>query len=293
MVRVKPDYASYRRKPIRGPLFQKRCSTDPAIPLSITVPGREWNATDGTPERRPVAEFRCGILPPHPGARFRTRCRRVAPEEIVMKTTQYVRQEKSIASADSGGIRQRWLYGLRLLRDPDAFAQGSSQPKPGCLDELAAAAKARGFKLSRREIQYRLQCARTYQTEAEIAHACAQFEDWSELRSANFPAYPVPADEPPADHRTDAERDHDHARALVDLIGEQGSLFPLRDFEPVTTTLKELVDYTEQQESLTARFVEHGRKRRAYLDDLIEAVDNDLSATWQQAQERLNTDGAS
>jgi len=125
-----------------------------------------------------------------------------------------------------------------------------------------------------------------YKTDTEIQQASVEFGTWSGLIQAGFPPYEAPDDEPPADHRTDAERDHDRARALTELIGEQGSLFPLRDFEPVTTTLKELQDYAEQQEELTARFVEHGRKRRVYLESLIEAADNDLSMTWQRAHER-------
>lgn len=204
-----------------------------------------------------------------------------------MKTTQYVRQEKAIAAADSGSIRERWLWGLRLLRDPEAFAPTSTQLKPGRADELVKAAKAAGLKLTVREIQFRLQCARAYPTEAQIANAGSQFQGWTELRTAGFPTFDAPVDEPPADHRTQTERDHDHARALVDLVGEQGALFPLRDFEPVVTTLKDLLAYTEQQEELTARFVEHGKKRRAYLNDLIEAADHDMSMTWQEAHTRL------
>lgn len=203
-----------------------------------------------------------------------------------MKTSQYVRQEKAIASADSGGIRERWLWGLRLLRDPDAMSSPISL-RHGVSEQLIEAAKAAGRKLSPSEIRRRLICARTYSTEAEIVRAMDDFGSWSDLAAANFPAYEVPDGEPLADHRTQAERDHDHARALVDLIGEQGSLFPLRDFEPVTTTLKDLQVYTEQQEQLTARFVEHGRKRRAYLNDLIAAANDDLSVTWREAHARL------
>jgi hypothetical protein len=205
-----------------------------------------------------------------------------------MRTTLYVRQEKAIAAAGSAGIRERWLWGLRLLRDPDAFADGSSQLKPGRAGELIKAAEAAGLKLSVREIQYRLQCARAYPTEAEIAHACAEFEDWSDLRTAGFPTFEAPPDEPPADHRTKTEREHDRARALLELIGQQAALFPLNDFEPVSTTLKELQDYTEEMEGLTARFAERDRKRRDYLENLIEAADHDLSVTWREAQDRLN-----
>lgn len=207
-----------------------------------------------------------------------------------MKTTQYVRQEKAIAAANAGGIRERWLWGLRLLRDPDAFAPGSSQLKPGRAEELIKAARAAGLKLSEREIRYRLQAARVYTTESQIRHACAEFEDWSALRSANFPAVSAEPDETPADHRTDTERNHDHARALVDLIGDQGTLFPLADFEPTVTTLKELSIYTEQMEELTARFARRDKARRAYLESLIEAADNDLSLTWHEAHRRLGSD---
>jgi hypothetical protein len=40
-------------------------------------------------------------------------------------------------------------------------------------------------------------------------------------------------------------------------------------------------------DELTARFAEHGRKRRAYLDRLIAAAGNDLSMVWQEAHSRL------
>jgi hypothetical protein len=204
-----------------------------------------------------------------------------------MKTTQYVRQERAIASADAGSIRERWLWGLRLLRDPDAFAPGSSQLKPGRADELIQAHASGGRKLSAREIQYRLRCARAYQTEAEIAQAVAEFGSWSALFSADFPAFPVPDGEPAADHRTDAERLRDHARALVEVLGDQGALFPLSDFEPTATPLKDLKAYADEMEELTGRFVERDRKRRAYLDSLIEAAAGDLSVTWQRAHDQL------
>ena len=207
-----------------------------------------------------------------------------------MKTTQYVRQEKAIAAADSGGIRERWLWGLRLLRDPDAFTPGSSQLKPGRADELVKAATAAGLKLTVREIQFRLQCARAYPTEAQITNAGSQFEGWTDLRSAGFPPIDAPEGEPPADHRTVAEREKAMARALLDLVGDQGALFPASDFEPTTTPLKDLVAYAESMEELTGRFAERDRKRRDYLTELIEAADGDLSVTWHEAQSRLVPD---
>lgn len=203
-----------------------------------------------------------------------------------MKTTQYIRIERAISAAARSDIRERWLWGLRLLRDSDAFAPGSTQLKPGRADELVRAAKAAGFKLTVREIQYRLQCARTYPTESQIANAGAQFEDWSSLRAAGFPPFDAPDGELPADHRTDAERQRDHARALTDLLGEQGTLFPVEDFEPNETPLKDLKAYAEEMAELTERFRKRDTERQAYLDQLIAAADGDLSTTWQTAHER-------
>lgn len=205
-----------------------------------------------------------------------------------MKTTQYMRQERAIAAADRGGIRERWMWGLRLLRDPEAMAESGKSLQHFVADELIAIATARGLKLSEREIRYRLQCARTYKTEAEIGKVLADFSSWSALIAANFPAYDVDENEPPADHRTDAERKRDHARALLDAVDEQGALFPLSDFEPHTTTLKELQDYTDEMEQLTARFAERDRQRREYLERLVQVADNDLSVTWKEAHDRLD-----
>jgi hypothetical protein len=203
-----------------------------------------------------------------------------------MKTSQYVRQENAIAAADAGGIRERWMWGLRLLRDPDAFTPGSTQLKPGRAEELARAARAHGRSLSEREIRRRLQCARAYQTEAEFGRAVAEFETWRELSDANFPSFDVDPDEPLADHRTDAERKRDRARALADVLGEQGALFPLDDFEPSSTELKELVEYASEMAELTARFARRDQRRMEYLDRLVEAAGGDLSTTWQDAHDR-------
>lgn len=203
-----------------------------------------------------------------------------------MKTSQYLRIERAISAAAESDIRERWLWGLRLLRDPDAFAPGSTQLKPGRADQLIRAAKAAGLKLSEREIRYRVQCARAYPTESQIRHAGAEFEDWSSLRAAGFPAFDAPEGEPPADHRNETERQRDHARAMAVLIGEQATLFPVADFEPDETPLKDLKAYADEMAELTERFRKRDADRQAYLEQLIEAVDGDLSETWQTAHER-------
>lgn len=205
-----------------------------------------------------------------------------------MKTTQYVRQEKAISAADTSGIRERWMWGLRLLRDPDAMASTSSLRHGVAAQLVAAAGKdSRGRnRLGEQEIQRRLRCARAYSTEYEIRAALTDFGTWDELARAGFPAFEVPGGEPLADHRTDSERERDRQRAFESILGEQGALFPLSDFEPSTATLKELVAYADEMEEWTGRYVERDRKRRAYLDELIQAVGDDLSVTWLEAQHR-------
>ncbi|HSS11896.1 MAG TPA: hypothetical protein VLL25_18555 [Acidimicrobiales bacterium] len=201
-----------------------------------------------------------------------------------MKVTQYMTAEKGIAAADGGGIRQRWMYGLRLLRDPQAISNGNGGLRHGVADTLIDAAHARGLKLSDREIRYRLQCARTYPTESQIGKILADFQSWWSLMAARFPPTEAEPDEPPADHRTETERRHDKARQLALAgLGDQGRLFPLDEFEPMESTLKDLVDYASQMEDLTARFAKVDRDRRAYLKTLMEAVNYDLSQTWQAA----------
>lgn len=203
-----------------------------------------------------------------------------------MRTTQYIRIERAISAAATNDIHERWIWGLRLLRDPDAFTPGSSQLKPGRAEELVRAAKAAGFRLSEREIQYRLKAARSYPTESQIAQAAAEFSNWTALVGNGFPPFGAPEGEGPADHRTEAERQRDHARALTDILGEQGTLFPLQDFEPTETPLKVLAAYADEMAELTARFQKRDRERRAYLDALIEAAGGDLAVTWQDAHER-------
>lgn len=204
-----------------------------------------------------------------------------------MKTAQYIRQEKAIHAATTNDIRQRWLFGLRLLRDPEMFSPGSSQLKPGRSDELVKAAKAAGLKLSPREIRYRLQAARAYKTDSQIRQASAEFDTWSALIAADFPAFESEPEEPPADHRTDDEKKRDAARRLAEIVGEQGSLFPLDQFEPTLTPLKDLRDYAEQMAELTQRFAKRDKERLAYVEELAEAAGGDMAMSWQEAHKRL------
>lgn len=205
-----------------------------------------------------------------------------------MKTTQYVRQEKAIAAADTSGIRERIMWGLRLLADPEVFTPGG-QMKAGRADELVLATKAAGRKISQREIQYRLRAARAYRTESQIAQISARFENWSSLIGADFPDVEALPDEPLIDHRDASERRTDLNRALAaagEIHADQLALFPLDRFEPAVATLKELQDHAASMAELTARFAAKDRERLAYVDRLIEAAEGDLSTTWAVAHQR-------
>lgn len=199
-----------------------------------------------------------------------------------MKITQYMTAEKNIVGADGSGIRERWKYGLRILRDQQVIAPGGGL-RHGKAETIIKAAEDRGMEVSAREIRYRMQCARTYPTESQIGNAVADFKTWHDLIQAGFPPYPVEPDEPPADHRTKAERAHDLAQQMLSEVGEQGRLFPLSEFEPAEATLKDLIDYSDDQDRITEAFAERGRQRREYLDTLMNAVDNDVSQTWLAA----------
>jgi hypothetical protein len=210
-----------------------------------------------------------------------------------MKLTQYTSREAQIRTSDSGGIRQRWLWGLRLLADEEKIAPAGGL-RHGVTDALIQAAAKRGYKLSDREIQRRVQCARTYKTEAQIRQALADFESWNELHLANFPAYEAPAGEPPADWRTEPEKSRDHLRAWLDAANGMDAMFPLSQFEPIETTLQDLEDFMKESlathESIVAGFEHTHAKRREYLDRLEEAAHQDLTMTWQDAQDRLPDD---
>lgn len=209
-----------------------------------------------------------------------------------MKTTQYVRQLKAIEAAETSGIRERWMFGLRLLRDPEVMTESGKSLKHGVAEQLIAAAgvDAKGKKrLNEQEIQRCIRCARAYPTEAQIRMAATDFGSWSEIVQAGFPSYDAPDGEPAADHRTEAERARDRARslaALAEMDSDQLTLFPLDRYEPNESTLKELADYSDEMSAMTARFLKRDEQRREYVERLIEAAGGDMSATWQDAHRR-------
>ena len=207
-----------------------------------------------------------------------------------MRIAQYVRQERMIAAADRGGIRERRDYGLRVLNDPKMVSSEKSL-KHNVTDQLIAAARAAGRKLSAREIRYRIQCARAYPTEAQIGKALADFETWWDLIQAGFPSYEAPPDEPLSDWRTKSERATDRARALSEATNPQGDLWPADRFDRATSALKEMREYAEDQAAMTRRFAERDRRRFAELEELEKAAGGDLSMLWGDAEDLIEDQG--
>jgi hypothetical protein len=211
-----------------------------------------------------------------------------------MRYARYLRIEKYIAASDTGGIIERWRYGRRLLED-DTATTPAGNLKHGVLARLTAHAAARGYKISEREIQRRLQCGRTYETEAQIRHAVADFETWRDLADANFPPVDVPVQGDLYDPRDADERSRDTARELArradaERDEEQLALFEYfaDDRFDETATLADLAKYAEEMADLTERFAQRDRERAAYLARLIDAAGGDLSVTWADAQARID-----
>lgn len=209
-----------------------------------------------------------------------------------MSTARYSRQEKAIAAADSGSVRQRWEYGRLLLVD-DTMTTPAGNLRNGKVAELILAAAKVGRKISEREIRYRLECARAYPCESQIRHAGAEFEGWTDLRNAGFPACDPEEGEAPYDPRKAAERARDAARDLTRHGHDGGGQIALFDYFPderfdETSTLAELAKYTAEMAELTERFVQRDKERAAYLAKLIDAVGGDMSATWERAQAALD-----
>ena len=65
------------------------------------------------------------------------------------------------------------------------------------------------------------------------------------------------------------------------------SLFPAEQFGRLST-LADLAKYADEQAEYTQHMAARDEKRAAYLADLIAAVDGDMSATWEQAEQALS-----
>lgn len=204
-----------------------------------------------------------------------------------MKTARYGKIDREIASHDGGGIWERWRYGRLLLVD-DTATTPAGNLQHGVLARLILAAERHGLKVNEREIRRRLQCARTYPTRSQIGQLLTDFRTWDEVINSDWPEYPADEGERPYDPRSDTELTARGPGKGTNLLPatRQGTLFD--SFDPTTTTLAELERWTQEQDEITARFVAIGVERRRYLDDLVKAVQGDMTATWAAAQAVLD-----
>lgn len=134
-----------------------------------------------------------------------------------------------------------------------------------------------GRKLSEREIQWRLQCARAYPTEAQIRNAITDFGTWLALIQAGFPAYEAPSDARPYNPLETDELAQQHEAQTQRIVEDEqydGALIP-RDAFPDSTPLAEIDRWTDRELELAARFTDKAQRRRFYVDGLIKAVGSD------------------
>jgi hypothetical protein len=186
-----------------------------------------------------------------------------------MRYERYKRIDNAIKASDSGGIWERWRYGRRLVCD-DAMTTSKGNLRDGKMEWLIRHSEA-----SRREIQRRLQCARTYPQESQLRHAVAQFGTWHDLAAANFPPYPATEGERPYNPLETDELARQHQtesqRIAEDEQYDGGGLIP-RDAFPDSTPLAEIDRWTDRELELAARFTDKAERRRFYVDGLIKAA---------------------
>lgn len=212
-----------------------------------------------------------------------------------MRYGRYLKLEKNIAASDTGGILERWRYGRTLVTDPRR-THPNGRLKHGEAAKLVTEAKASGFETSETEIRYRMQAARTYETEAEVANVVGEFRTWHDLIQARFPVVELPEGVDPGDpydpHATD--RKPPKPAQQEPLTTADGK--PVPAFEPPVrfggdehgprSTVEDLYAACKESEGYTDRMAVNDARRRAYVDDLRDAVGGDLTRTWYEAEQR-------
>jgi hypothetical protein len=201
--------------------------------------------------------------------------------------------QRAIARDDKRSIEHRWAYGRAVLNDPRRMTASGKSLRHGAVEALIAEAKAIGTKLTEREIQYRLQCARAYKTINEIRTVAFGFESWSELREAGFP--PIEVDEP-AESESDVEPDD------LDAIGEDDPytvepLFEIPGFKPVLkingrktdladATVADAIAYRDMCREMHGNFGRTVAQVEASVSAMIAGSGGDLDANAVEAWKR-------
>lgn len=211
-----------------------------------------------------------------------------------MRMTRYLRMEKNIAASDTGGILERWRFGRRLLMDDKATTPRGNL-RHGVMAKLIADAQASGYKINEREIQRRLQAARTYLAEAQIRQLLTDFRTWDDLLNAGFPSIEMPpdaeiydprdADEKWRDFKNEQERrqrENQHQGVLdIELPAE----FSHDTYGP-RTPIRTLIEACDESERMTANFAKRDAERRAYVTELTAAAGGNTDMAWIEAEAR-------
>ena len=215
-----------------------------------------------------------------------------------MRYGRYLKLEKNIAASDTGGILERVRYAQALL-DNRAKTHPNGRLKHGVTAELIGIAASIGVKLSDTELRYRMQAARTYDSEAKLAKISGEFANWWALIQAGFPSIEV-ADEPDSDESRMSRKDPMKPPTQEPLPTVDGK--PVPEFSPrirfggdehgPRSTIEDLYGACKESEGYTERMIANDAKRRAYVDDLASAVGGDLTKTWYEAEARMRGLGA-
>jgi hypothetical protein len=205
----------------------------------------------------------------------------------VSRRPNYRSLQRAIARDDKRGIEARWLYGRALIGDSRKMSASGKSLRHGAIEALIADAQAVGSVLSRREIQYRVQCARAYPTVAQMRTAACAFEDWTAFREAGFPPAdvdPVPAPDEALDDLEQRDRQE----------FEQLGMFPemVKGVPLERATLRHLVAYAAEMRAMTASYARKDEEREQHLAGLRAAVGDDLDVLYPDALAAL-TAGAS
>lgn len=204
-----------------------------------------------------------------------------------MRYGPYKKIDNAIKARDSGGVWERWRYGRRLLCDPEKTTP-KGYLQHGRLDWLV-----RWSGESEREIQWRLQCARTYPQESQIRSAATDFGTWWALVRAGFPPYPATEGERPYNPlETDEllrQQQEQSERWAEDALYGNGGLIP-REFTD-DSPLHELDRHADARRTLADDSAEWERAAREFDDALKKAVNGNVYATLGEAKRALHGDG--
>lgn len=201
-----------------------------------------------------------------------------------MSRPNYRKLSQAIARDDTHGIEHRWQYGCTVLADPRKMAASGKSLRNGAIEALIADAEAVGSDLSRREIQRRIQCARTYESITQLRRAAAQFEDWRAFADAGFPSVEVDETPSPESILDEIERTDPQEYEQLGLFPPLVKTVPLE-----RCSLRYLLAYADEMEAMTASFSRRDHERRAHLRALCTAVDGDLNVLYPDAVTRWVT----